>query len=234
MAKHQHHEEHENHERWLVSYADFMTLLFALFVVLYAMASVDQKKVRQVENAVRFALHLQGDGGGGEMPLFRSAPDFGALRVRALPPEFSVPEAQKANKVIQRMVRRGTSDRILVQLEGRSLTVRLAATDLFLPGGAELLPSAIPVIDGIVTELRTLDKPIRVEGHTDSTRPRTGNNWSLSGERAAAVVRYIESAGLMPHKQLSFAGYADTRPLDASNTDEARDKNRRVDFVVEL
>ena len=73
MAKHEVHEEHENHERWLVSYADFMTLLFALFVVLYAMSSVDTKKVRQVEVAVRWALHIEGEGGGGELPAFSAS-----------------------------------------------------------------------------------------------------------------------------------------------------------------
>lgn len=236
MAKHEVHEEHENHERWLVSYADFMTLLFALFVVLYAMSAVDQKKVRQVENAVRFALHIQGDGGGGEMPLFKEAPDLGAQRLRVLPQEMSMPEQAKAAAVVRRIgQKKAGSSRLLVELEGRKLTVRMAATDMFLPGGAELLPSAIPVIDAVVAELRTLNKPLRIEGHTDNTRgSRSSNNWNLSADRAAAVVRYIEGAGLAPHKQLSIAGYADTRPLDTSDSDEARDRNRRVDFVVEL
>ena len=235
MAKHEVHEEHENHERWLVSYADFMTLLFALFVVLYAMSAVDQKKVRQVENAVRFALHIQGDGGGGEMPLFKEQPDLGAQRLRVLPQEMSVPEQAKANNVVRRIGQKKTgSSRLLVELEGRKLTVRMAATDMFLPGGAELLPSAIPVLDAVVGELRTLGKPLRIEGHTDNTRARSASNWNLSADRAASVVRYIEGAGLMPHNMLSIAGYADTRPLDTSNTDEARDRNRRVDFVVEM
>ncbi len=234
MAKHEVHEEHENHERWLVSYADFMTLLFALFVVLYAMSAVDQKKVRQVENAVRFALHIQGDGGGGELPLFKEEPDLGAQRLRVLPQSMSVPEQAKASAIVKRIgQKKAGSSRLLVELEGRKLTVRMAATEMFLPGGAELLPSAIPVLDAVVGELRTLDKPLRIEGHTDNTRGR-GNNWNLSADRAAAVVRYIEGAGLMPHARLSLAGYADTRPLDSADTDAARDKNRRVDFVVEM
>lgn len=235
MSKHQVHEEHENHERWLVSYADFMTLLFALFVVLYAMSAVDQKKVRQVENAVRFALHIQGDGGGGELPLFKEVPDLGSQRVRVLPMDMSAPEQAQVQKVIHQISKKKSgSSRILVELEGRKLTVRLSATEMFLPGSAELLPSAIPTLDAVVAELRTLHKPLRVEGHTDNNRARGTNNWNLSADRAAAVVRYIESAGLAPHDQLSLAAWADNRPLDPADTDEARDKNRRVDFVVEM
>lgn len=235
MGKHVIHEEHENHERWLVSFADFMTLLFALFVVLYAMSAVDQKKVRQVENAVRFALHIQGDGGGGELPLFRDPPDFGSLRPRVMPMEMSAPDSVKAQQVMRRIgTKKAGTTRLIVELEGRRLTVRMSATEMFLPGGSELLPSAIPTLDAVVTELRELKKPLRIEGHTDSSRPRTGNNWSLSAERATAVVRYIESAGLVPHDSLSLAGYADTRPVDTKDTSEARDKNRRVDFVVEM
>ena len=71
MGKRQHHEEHENHERWLVSYADFITLLFAFFVVMYAVSAVDQKRVVEIERAVRFAMHFQGTGGLAEMPLFK-------------------------------------------------------------------------------------------------------------------------------------------------------------------
>jgi len=230
--KHEVHEEHENHERWLVSYADFITLLFAFFVVLYAISSVDQKKVRQVESAVRWALHVKGTGGGGELPLFKE-PDLGSTTLRVLPSELGGPQQAKLVQVLRRLQRPG-SDRLLVEVEGRKVTVRMPASQVFLPGGAELLPSAIPTIDLVMGELGALARPIRIEAHTDSTRARRMSNWDLSALRAATVVRYVESAGLAGHNMLSLTGFADTRPLDSGDSDKARDKNRRLEFVVEL
>ena len=234
MGKHEVHEEHENHERWVISFADFMTLLFALFVVLYAMSAVDQKKVRQVENAVRWALHIQGDGGGGELPLFKDLPDLGSKTIRVLPPAMST-SSTRAEAVVKRIGRRaGASTRLTAELDGRRLVVRMSAADTFEPGSARLLPSAIPSIDFVVSELAGLNETVRVEGHTDNQRARGMDNWELSALRAAAVVRYIEAARLMPHDRLAVAGYADTRPVIREDSDGARQRNRRIDFIVEL
>ena len=101
--KHEVHEEHENHERWLVSYADFITLLFAFFVVLYAISTVDQNKVRQVESAVRWALHVKGSGAGGEMPLFNES-DIGSTRLQVIPTTTGAPDPGKLVQVVRRIV----------------------------------------------------------------------------------------------------------------------------------
>ena len=234
MAKSKYHEEeeHVNHERWLVSYADFITLLFAFFVVLYAISSIDQKKVRQVESAVRWALHVKGSGGGGELPLFKE-PDLGATTIHALPTLPSKAENKLVVQIIRRLSKPGTA-RLLVEIEGRKLTVRMPASRVFIPGGSELLPSALPTIDMIVGELRVLNHPIRIEGHTDATRSSRLSNWDLSALRAATVVRYIESTGQLAHDQLSLAGFADTRRRDLADNEEAHDKNRRIEFAVDL
>jgi chemotaxis protein MotB len=121
-----------------------------------------------------------------------------------------------------------------VEIEGRKLTVRMPASRAFIPGGSELLPSALPTIDMIVGELRVLNHPIRIEGHTDSTRSSTLSNWDLSALRASTVVRYIESTGQLDHNQLSLGAYSDTRRRDLNENEEAHDKNRRVEFVVDL
>jgi chemotaxis protein MotB len=235
MGKHAVHEEHENHERWLVSYADFMTLLFALFVVLYAMSAVDQKKVRQVENAVRWALHIQGDGGGGELPIFKDIPDIGSKKIRILPANL-LQDGGKVDAIVKRIGRyTGGSTHLTAELDGRRLIVRMSTGDTFEAGSARLLPSAMPSIDYVMRELASMNETIRVEGHTDSQRPRMGmDNWELSAMRAAAVARYAEAARLLPHGRLAIAGYADTRPLIRDDSELARMRNRRIDFVVEL
>lgn len=230
--KHEVHEEHENHERWLVSYADFITLLFAFFVVLYAISTVDQNKVRQVESAVRWALHVKGSGAGGEMPLFKES-DTGSTQLQVIPTTTGAPDPGKLVQVVRRIVKPGSS-RLLVEIDGRKLTVRLPASQVFLPGSAELLPSAFPTIDMIVSELRVLEHPLRIEAHTDVLRARQMSNWELSALRAAAVVRYVESTGLVERQQLSLVGHADTRPVDTANTETAHDNNRRIEFIVEL
>lgn len=234
MAKHAVHEEHENHERWLVSYADFMTLLFALFVVLYAMSAVDTKKVRQVETAVRWALHIEGEGGGGELPLFKDYPDLGSKSARVLPPT-TTSAGSKVEALVRRIGRHtGGATHLTAELDGRRLVVRMSAADTFEPGSARLVPSAMASIDYVMGELSTLGQTIRVEGHTDNTKSRGMDNWELSALRAASVARYAEAARLMPHGRLAIAGYADTRPVDRGDSEEARARNRRIDFVVEL
>ncbi|HEY1098367.1 MAG TPA: flagellar motor protein MotB [Myxococcota bacterium] len=234
MAKHEVHEEHENHERWLVSYADFMTLLFALFVVLYAMSAVDSKKVRQVETAVRWALHIEGDGGGGELPLFRDFPDLGSKSARVLPPSMSSPGA-KVEAIVRRIGRHtGGATHLTAELDGRRLIVRMSAADTFEPGSARLLPSAMASIDYVMGELATLGQTIRIEGHTDTMKARGIDNWELSALRAASVARYAEAAKLLPHERLAIAGYADTRPLVDNDSEQHRQRNRRIDFIVEL
>ena len=235
MAKHEVHEEHENHERWLVSYADFMTLLFALFVVLYAMSSVDTKKVRQVEVAVRWALHIEGEGGGGELPLFKDFPDIGSKSARVLPPSLSPVAGGRVEAMIRRIGRHtGGATHLTAELDGRRLVVRMSAADTFETGSARLVPAAMASIDYVMRELATLNETIRIEGHTDSQKPRGVDNWELSALRAASVARYGEAARLLPHNRIAIAGYADTRPVAAEDTDAGRQRNRRIDFVVEL
>jgi chemotaxis protein MotB len=235
MAKHEVHEEHENHERWLVSFADFMTLLFALFVVLYAMSAVDQKKVRQVENAVRWAMHIEGSGNGGELQIFNDIPDIGSRSIQILPPTPGTQTSTLAQTLVRRVGRySGGSVHLTAELDERRLVVRMSAADAFEAGSAKLLPSALPSIDFVVDELARLGQTIRVEGHTDSQRPRGMDNWDLSALRASSVARYVEAARLVPHGRLAVAGYADTRPIANGDDEVSRARNRRIDFVIEL
>jgi len=239
------HEEHENHERWLVSYADLLTLLFAFFVVMYAVSRVDNQRLIQVSNAIRFAMHFEGTGGVGDLPIFEGPAGGAPAAVgEGGGPGLTEIEKARAEKLRRRLEKQLRP--LLVQLpgtqavhldtEGRRLVLRLSAGRFFDSGEAVLHPEAMPVLDAIAAELAPTGLPLRIEAHTDD-RPTGGrfrDNWDLSASRAAAVVSYLQAAHAIAGKRLLAAGLADTRPI-ASNADEAgRTANRRVDVVVEL
>ncbi len=247
MAKKKHEEEHENHERWLVSYADFITLLFAFFVVMYSISRVDNKRMATVVQSIKFALHFQGTGGIDKMPIFEGPPTEGGKckdtrgGVNDVPKtrQRAVAEAvrKKLDKRLSRYLQlRPEKNAVQVDIEHDHLTVRLSASHFFDPAQAAIRPEMIPILDVIADELVGLGLPIRVEGHTDNTRPggRFRDNWELSTSRAAAVAAYVEGAHRMDGKLLGAAGYGSTRPI-ASNAETAgREANRRVEMVVTL
>jgi chemotaxis protein MotB len=248
MAKKQPHQEHENHERWLVSYADFITLLFAFFVVLYATSRVDNKRIQQVEKSIQFAMHFKGDGGVGELPLFDGPPSEGgcATNVGTGAKNPRLTEARKQAEIMKRKLRRRLEEALMqrpeaasaitVELEGRRVIVRLSASRFFDPNQAAIRPEMIPVLDVVATELAALRRPIRVEGHTDdtpTTARRFRDNWDLSSSRAAAVVTYLERAHKFPGETLTASGHGSTRPIASNDTQSGREANRRVEMVIE-
>src|SRR5512141_1028029 len=141
MARKKHEEEHENHERWLVSYADFMTLLFAFFVVMYAVSRVDNKRLVQASESIRWAMHFSGTGGTGALPIFDGPPtERGGPALRSgkmQPPQDEHKQAiEMLRKKLEKRVRpfvmeRQTRPVISLVVEGRKLTVRMAATEFF-------------------------------------------------------------------------------------------------------
>jgi chemotaxis protein MotB len=245
MSKHDdHEEEHENHERWLVSYADFITLLFAFFVVMYAISSVDQKRVVAVERSVRWALHIQGQGGGGEIGVFSDPQSNGSTEMQQMQQNEKTGSADAAKgvanargSVARRIARRMAArdaNKVLVIADGERLIVRVSATHLFGPGGYVLEPGALATLDAIAIELAALNKPVRVEGHSDGTRGNETDNWLLSARRASAVVAYLDDAHLVPADRLSMAAYGDKRPIAQNDDADGRAENRRVEFVVDM
>lgn len=238
----QHHEEHENHERWLVSYADFITLLFAFFVVMYAVSRVDNERLVQVSESIRFAMHFEGTGGVGDLPIF-DGPQGGAAAALGPGGAMTLKEQVRAEKIRRQLERRigafldPTLSHVILEVEGRRLVLRLAASRFFDPGEAALHPAAIGIVDAIAAELRTLDLPVRVEAHTDDRPIRTAafrNNWELSAARAATVVAYVAAAHDFPAARLSAVGMGAARPVASNETEAGREANRRIEFVVEL
>ena len=247
MAKKHKHEEHENHERWLVSYADFITLLFAFFVVLYSVSRVDNKKMAQASASIQWALNYTGTGGVGAMPIFDGPPSEGGCAVNLgnsprRPPSNTAVATQSLQRRIERRLKRilldrGHSTAVTVTVEGKRLAVRLAAIHFFDPALHALRPEALPILDSIAEEVVALGRPLRVEGHTDDApvnSSRFRNNWELSSARAATVVAYLEAAHHVPAASLTAAGMGSSRPIGKNDTAEAREANRRVEIVVEL
>ena len=247
MARKKHHEEHENHERWLVSYADFITLLFAFFVVLYSISRVDNKRLAQASESIRWAMHFGGTGGTGALPLFDGpASEGGGPAMRSGQQQQPIQQQQKAiemlRKRIEKRVRafvmeRASTPSVSVVVEGRKLTVRLAAVEFFDPGQAALRPQALPVLDAIAGELVPMKRLLRAEGHTDETplgNERWRNNWELSAARAATVVTYLEAAHAARPELLAAVGLGSSHPLSSEGTRAAREQNRRVELVIEI
>jgi chemotaxis protein MotB len=210
-----------SHERWLVSYADFITLLFALFVVLFAASNADKEKVRQFAQAVENAIEHSGVGRTDRMPPPEAAREpvlnsaYGAL-MRSLQPEMQ-----------NRQVRVG--------LDARGLVITLSQTAFFSSGSAEFDPSMYPTLGKIASAIAQVDNPIRLEGHTDS-RPihndRFENNWALSAGRSIAVLQLLSARFGISPERMAVAGYADTAPVASNASEEGRARNRRVDIVV--
>jgi chemotaxis protein MotB len=246
MARKKHHEEHENHERWLVSYADFMTLLFAFFVVMYAVSRVDQNRLVQATDSIRWAMHFEGTGGTGAIPIFNGPPSEGggpAMKSGSMQPDREKQAIELLKKRLEKRVRPLALERpsatqaVLVQVEGRRLTVRLAATEFFDAGHAALRPQALAVLDAIAEELVPLGRVLRIEGHTDETpigNERWRNNWELSAARAATVVTYLEQAHAARPALLAAVGLGSAHPLVEETSPEGRERNRRVELVLEL
>jgi chemotaxis protein MotB len=247
MAKKHKHEEHENHERWVISYADLMTLLFALFVVMYASSRVDTSKLNEASESMKWALHLKGEGGVTKLQLFRGPPSEGGCAARiasepAGPTTLQKRLVEDARKKMENalkpfLLRKEKNPSVQIEVENGKLRLRLAAHRFFDPASAALRPEALAVLDAIATELSDSTQLIRVEGHTDDgaiTSQRFRNNWDLSAARAATVVAYLEQAHQLAPARLAAAGMGSSHPLVSNDTPENRELNRRIELVLEL
>jgi chemotaxis protein MotB len=212
----------EHRDRWLISYADLVTLLFALFVVLYAAA--DKDRARAVAEAVKrqTGSPTQPDGGRGVLP-------GGNALAQA---EAAIDRAFAANPTLRSRAR--------VKKNGNGLIISLAEAGFFAPGDASVRDDARELVDQLADAIRRSDADsgaqmkLRVEGHTDSTPIATArypSNWELSSARAAAVLAQMLSRGIAPAR-LSLAGYAGEQPVADNATAEGRLLNRRVDLVI--
>jgi len=242
---------HVSHERWLVSYADFITLLFAFFVVLYSTSQMDNKKVVQVSAAIHGAFQ--------ELGVFSGSAQGSVLRVEAAPPgqvqanldphqlvgilNGDLAGAGGEGVDVERLKREledALGDQIKrheieMHVTPEGLVVSLREVGFFASGNAELLPDGQAPLGRIASILNKKGFQIRVEGHTDDLRihnSRFKSNWELSTARATEVVALlVERYGFDP-RQISAAGYSQYRPVASNATEEGRKINRRVDLIV--
>lgn len=244
------HPEHVNLERWLVSYADFITLLFAFFVVMYAMANQDKSKIKQIVESIEKSFmgpSSKLDAGTGEKVNLMTNPTSILGRVIDQPAGYTNanpkqnPELEDITRRIEeslsyQMQTTDLKDTLQMIYDDRGLVIRFSANKLFDPADEAVKPEYRPLITSIGKIVSATNRLIRVEGHTDSNNlpanSRFPTNWELSAARAAWIVRFMKAQHKIPTKRLAAAGYADGQPLASNKTEEGRAKNRRVEIVV--
>ena len=218
-------DSHENTERWLLTYADLITLLLAFFIVMYSMSNLDAKKFG------RMAVALNGILKGGAMIARTSGadsdPGAGIMNLG----EFSMLKREIEKSLHEHQL----EDKIETIDDERGLVIRVRESAAFDAGKAEIKEQLFPVLRLIVRDLSIMPNHLRVEGHSDNTPIRTRqypSNWELSTARATRVVRYLVEELKLDPKRVSALGYAEYRPIAPNNTPEGRTRNRRVDIIV--
>jgi chemotaxis protein MotB len=216
-----------SHERWLVSYADFITLLFAFFTTMYAISTVDARKLTSMVDSMQEAFDSRG------MPV--AGPHATAPRAPTPPAPPPSPE-QRERALAQRLRERLAGTAVDVEIDHRGVVVSMREAGSFPTGSADLSVVAREVLDAIAATLGPGSPTVlRVEGHTDDVPILTGrfrSNWELSTARATSVVTYlVEHAGVAP-KRLSAAGYGEFHPRGGNSSAADRARNRRVDIVI--
>ena len=243
-----HEDEHENHERWLVSYADFITLLFAFFVVMYSLSSVNEGKYRILSDSLVSAFRSIDVNAAGQQivvpPVAAAAGVPIPAPVRRTPEEAQAEARRKAEvqrmrtmaedirRVLEPLTRGG---QVSVSEGVHGITVEINASALFAPGEALLGQQAVTALRAVAEVLAGADFPIVIEGHTDNIPINTArfpSNWELSAVRASSVVRLFVESGV-GSARLTAAGYSDQRPLADNSDDAGRARNRRVTILIE-
>lgn len=234
-------------ERWLVTYADMITLLMVFFIILYGMSEMDKKKMAGLAAALRVGFNNASGGGNQIVAMPGQGDGVSAPMPQVIPPvvppatgetpDGAAGEGPKdALKEIgeQLAVDFAKDGRFTVYVSDRGLTLSLVGSAAFDSGKADLKPEFLPLLDAIADKLRGISNDISVEGFTDSdpiNTPAFPSNWYLSVGRANEVRDYLEMRGVGAER-LIVVGYGETRPLYTNATAEGKAKNRRVDVVI--
>jgi len=240
-------EEETHHERWLVSYADFMTLLFALFVVLFASSHHDRKTIQRVSAAVKNGFQDMGSFSHGatmQDSLPANVPGVGDPLTQTKTTEDNPATALTNQGVDVAELRKNLSKALGQELERQEVDMRMTPEGFvislhelgfFDSGEARLTPGAAEKIKRIAAVLIQYGLDMRVEGHSDDVpihNAEFASNWDLSTARATAVAMMLLNESGVDPKRISIAGYAQYHPTSSNETPEGRRANRRVDIVV--
>jgi chemotaxis protein MotB len=235
------------HERWLVSYADFITLLFAFFVVLFATAKADQKKQVAMADAIDAAFKSLGFFPDANRKPVRNPNPAGGIEPSVTPMNivmgedvFSPARVKEDLEDLRRDLEQRLSNQVAqhtvsIQMGRDGLVISLREAGFFDSGSATPRPETLPTLRQIAASLSRTPYDLRVEGHTDNVPIHTASydsNWELSSARATRIARLFLDFGALPADRLSAAGYAEFHPVASNATPEGRAANRRVDLIV--
>lgn len=211
-------EEHENHERWLVSYADFITLLFAFFVVMYALSSINEGKYKVASESIKNALSNKTS----------IKPQLSHIKSIPIHKINTSPLIDKLKPIID-------DKNILISESASTVEIEIKTETLFSQGKAELTEkSAINLITQIADVLKDIPNDIVIQGHTDNTPINSiiyPSNWELSSARASSVAKLMIQNKVNP-SQISIVGYAEFKPKVNNDSLENKAKNRRINLVI--
>jgi chemotaxis protein MotB len=250
-------QEHVNHERWLVSYADFITLLFAFFVVLYSSSQVDKRKAGRLALAIQVAFQELGvfQTSNTKVPLKdEDALPFETVQIveninkdtdlkrivnpmkGALSSAGEAQSLQEAQEAIQKALDPEIQRReVAMSMHREGLVVSLREMGFFDSGSATVRPGSLDAISRLAGVLKQRPENLRIEGHTDNVPIHTvrfSSNWELSTARATDLIQLLITKYGLPPSHLSAAGYGEFHPVASNNTSEGRGQNRRLDVVI--
>ncbi len=235
-------EEHDNSERWMVSYADFITLLFAFFVVMYAVSSVNEGKYRVLSTSITSAF-------GRGVSLIPASREIEQSAIPSLSLPLSTHKRRSADAAIRRereqmsavtqhllesMASLVEQGQVRVMQTARGITVEINASALFAPGEATLSNQATDILKSVAQVMKDQPYAMQIEGHTDNipiSNPYFPSNWELSAVRASSVVRLLIENGIKDSRLVAI-GHGETRPVDTNESAEGRMRNRRVQLMI--
>lgn len=246
-------EKPPNHERWLVSYGDLLTLLFAVFVVMYAMGQSDKKKTEEVMQSMQAAFGMASAGSPSAKinvvpasqihPIPDIKPTFTATAPRRMQTKNGLSKSianehdyrQIKSSLEAYLAKEGAGSSVGVKITRRGVIVSLKEAGFFASGSATVKPEALHILETIAAALSSYANMFRVEGHTDNQPIHSRqfrSNWELSSARAHSVLHLLTEAYDIAPEMASAVGYAEYRPIDNNDNAEGRAKNRRVDIVL--
>lgn len=237
---------HVSNERWLISYADFITLLFAFFVVLYAFAKADQRRQAEVSQAIDTAFKSLGlFAGSSRVPDNKAASSASEQSAMAMnivmgedvlaPAQVRDDLARMKRELEQRLSNQVAQHTVAIKIGKDGLVISLREAGFFSSGSAAPRKESLEAMQQIAAELAQMPYDLRVEGHTDDVPIHTSefdSNWELSSARATNIARTLLGMHAVSPDRLSAAGYAEFHPVDTNDSAEGRARNRRVDLVI--
>ena len=229
--------DHENHERWLISFADFVTLLFAFFVVMYAISAVNENKYRVLASSLgdAFGRTPSRDAAVPQLPNMTLPPE---VQQRTLKQQQALEEqahmTEVASNLLDVMAPLVKEGKVRVTQSRRGVSIEINANVLFAAGQADLEPQSLTVLRAVAQHLSKEPFNLEITGHTDNvpiSNSAFASNWELSAVRATSVVRLLAENGIAPARLFAIGREA-SQPIASNDTAEGRARNRRVELMI--